>query len=203
MYCSTCGKEALGNFCSNCGAKLDDRSSSSEPQNWAQEIRYERLMTYPEIQRLVRKHAALAKKRVSADEFLSIAGIITNSQINLSSIGKIGQEMWARLGVKVGKEHWEIIPKPPGLVMVSALCSLARYGQSIKQVHQFEDGCILEAVLPSDMWSWEGALYPGLRREEGGTRADGETVIGGQRFDWGKSKKILEILFEDLKASPA
>ena len=113
------------------------------------------------------------------------------------------QPISAQLGIKTGNEYSETLSSSPGTVIVSALCSLARHVQVLQQVRQFEDGYLLEATLPSDMWSFEGALYVSVLKTEAGTRVDGATKIKGQLFDWGKSKCCLETLSADIKATPS
>lgn len=92
---------------------------------------------------------------------------------------------------------------PIGTAIVSALCSLARHGQVLQQVHQFEDGCLLESSLPSDMWSFAGTLYVTLRKTQSGTSVDCATHIEGQLFDWGKSNRCIDELFADIQSTPA
>jgi hypothetical protein len=73
----------------------------------------------------------------------------------------------------------------------------------LKQVRQGTDGCLFEAELPSDMWSFAGDLFIEVRKEGTGTVAEARTVIKGQLFDWGKSKRCLEELLSDLDRMPA
>jgi hypothetical protein len=108
---------------------------------WEHEVDYARLVSVPEIQRLVARHASLAAKRVSAETFLRLASDISHLGIPLDTVGLVGRDLWERLGVKTGKERQAVIPKSTGKVIVSALCSLAHNGQPLKQVRQFADGC--------------------------------------------------------------
>ncbi len=205
MFCSNCGAEVSGNFCSKCGAPLGDVSASSATvaQDWSREMLYEKLIRIPEVRDTVSRHAAMAKKRLSGEEFLAFSDKVIPLGVSLEKLGAVVQPIYVQLGVKTGKEYSETLSSPPGTVIVSALCSLARHGQVLQQVRQFEDGCLLEATLPSDMWSFEGALYVSVRKTGTGTRVDGATKIKGQLFDWGKSKRCLETLFADIKATPA
>jgi len=205
MFCSNCGTEVSGNFCWKCGAPLKDVSASPPAvnQDWSQEVRYEHLIRIPEVRDVVSRHAAMARKSLSGEEFLAFSDKVIPLVVSLEKLGAVVQPLYAQLGIKTGKEHSETLSSPPGTVIVSALCSLARHGQILQQVRQFEDGCLLEATLPSDMWSWEGTLYVSVRKAGTGTRVDGATNIKGQLFDWGKSKRCLETLFSDLKATPA
>lgn len=205
MFCSNCGAEVSGNFCSKCGAPLRNVSASSAAvtQDWSREIVYKTLIRIPEVRDIVSRHDAMAKKRLSGEEFLAFSDKIIPLGVSLEKLGAVAQPIYAQLGVKTGKEYSETLSSPPGTVIASVLCSLARHGQVLQQVRQFEDGCLLEATLPSDMWSFEGVLYISVRKTETGTRVDGATKIEGQLFDWGKSKRCLETLFADIKATPA
>ena len=205
MYCSKCGVEAIGNFCSKCGAPLQDISASSPTvaHDWSREVQYEKLIRIPEVRDLISRHATIAKKHLSGEEFLAFFDKVIPLGISLEKLGAVVQPISAQLGIKTGKEHSETLSSPPGTVIVSALCSLARHGQVLQQVRQFEDGCLIEATLPSDMWSWEGTLYVSVRKADSGTRVDAAISVKGQLFDWGKSKRCLNALFTDLKTIPA
>jgi hypothetical protein len=69
----------------------------------------------------------------------------------------------------------------------------------LQDIRQFDDGCLLQAELPSDIWSFKGQLLVGVRKSEEGTRIDGATEIEGQLFDWGKSSRCLRTLFGDIR----
>jgi hypothetical protein len=83
------------------------------------------------------------------------------------------------------------------------LCSLARHGQTLRGVTQAHDGLLLEASLPSDLFSLDGNLLVSVQRD--GTQAEvcGSTHIGGQLYDWGKSNRCLDTLFSDLTREAA
>ena len=205
MFCSNCGAEVSGNFCSKCGAPVRNVSVSpgGMAQDWSGEVRYEKLIRISEVRDIVSRHASMAKNRLSGEEFLAFSDKIIPLGFSLEKLGAVVQPISAQIGMKTGKEYSETLSSPPGTVIVAALCSLARHGQVMQQVRQFEDGCLLEATLPSDIWSFEGALYVSVRKTGTGTRVDGATKIKGQLFDWGKSKRCLETLFADIKATPA
>ncbi len=220
MFCSNCGAEAEGNFCWKCGARLNagpgqPGQASATPQpgappvppplpetprDWSHEVVYEKLIRVPEVRELIDKNAAMARKRMSGEEFLALADKIIPLGFSLEKLTAVAQPIYVHLGAKTGKERGETLAAPAGKVIVAALCSLARNGQALKQVHQSEDGCLLEATLPSDLWSFEGDLLVSIRTSGPGTRIDGTTKICGQMYDWGKSKRCLEGLFADVKA---
>lgn len=218
MYCSNCGAKAAGNFCSRCGARL---ASSQEPpplpqdwqdergaqppvpsHDWKDEIRYDVLLHFPKVRDLIARHAAQAREGTSAEDFLKFCdkALAPLMDVSLSTVVSIALPIYTRIGIKTGKTRKEVLPGRAGKILVAALCSLARYGRQLKQVHQGEDGCVLEAVLPSDMWSSQGELVVSIRRQRTETHVEAATKIPGQLFDWGKSKQCLNQLFEDLES---
>lgn len=201
MFCSSCGAEARGNFCSECGESLvrGESTAQAEVKDWSHEIEYAKLIRIPEVRDKIGRHTAMAPKRLSGEEFLALCDKVVSLGVPLESIGLVGQALWARVGVETGKEHAEAFSIPPGAAIVAALCALARRGQNLQQVRQFTDGCLLEAKLPSDIWSFEGRILVNIRRSERLTRVEGATAIEGQFFDWGKSKRCLQTLFSDIK----
>lgn len=206
MYCSNCGTEASGNFCSKCGSPLNNAVQAVDTPtdiDWSEEVRYEVLVRIPEIREKISRHAGMAKKGVSGEDFLGFIDKVVPLGFSLEKLSTVVQPVYAQLGIKTGKEQTEIIASPPGAVIVSAICSLASHGQILKRVRQLDDGCFMEAVLPSDMWSFEGEVLVVVRREGAGSRIELATKIKGQIFDWGKSKRCLEALFSDIKAIPA
>lgn len=206
MYCHQCGAKTYGTYCSHCGAKLITADSDFEPlpQDWADEIRYEVLLRRPEIRDLIARHASQSQKRMSADDFLELCdkAFVPLTSVSLSKIGAIVQPIYATLGIKTGKTRKEFFTAPAGKVLVAAICSLARHGQPLNKAEQGQDGCLLKVGLPSDMWSFSGDFLITIQRQEQGSSVEAATVIKGQLYDWGKSKRILTELFDDIKGLP-
>jgi hypothetical protein len=203
MYCSQCGEKASGSFCSSCGARLSPPDTGPvSPRDWEEEGRYQVLLHFPEVRALLAQHAAQSRKGISGEQFLEFCDMafVPLVGVSLSTVASLVVPIYSRLGIRTGKSRREVLPAPIGKTLVGALCSLARHGRPLKQVHQGEDGCVLEAVLPSDLWSWEGELVVAVQRDRAGTQVEAATKIPGQLFDWGKSKKCLNQLFEDLAA---
>lgn len=206
MYCHQCGAEADGNYCSRCGAKLITAANDLEPlpQDWAHEIRYQVLLRRPEVRDLITHHASQSQKHMSADDFLGLCdkAFVPLMGVSLAKIGAIAQPIYATLGIKTGKTRNEFLTVPTGKVLVAPICSLARHGQSLNNVERGQDGCLLKASLPSDMWSFAGDLIVTIQRQEQGSSVEAATVIKGQLYDWGKSKRVLAELFNDIKGLP-
>ena len=202
MYCSDCGAQATGNFCAHCGTTLCPvEEELILLADWREEIRYELLLRFPEVRKHVTRHVKQAQKQMSGERFLELCDRAFEPLVGVSlhTVASIVVPIYARMGIRTGKSRSEYIPIPTGQALVAALCSLALYGRSVEHVHQGEDGCVIEAVLPSDIWSWEGQLIISIERSGRGTQVDAATKIAGQLFDWGKSKQCLNQLFEDVE----
>lgn len=205
MYCANCGAKASGNFCSSCGERLALARAGEEtlhPQAWQDESRYALLIDVDEVRDMIARHAVQAQDSMSGDDFLDLCdtAFVPLVGVSLSRVARIAVPIYSRVGIRTGKTRRKVLSAPIGRVIVGAVCSLARRGRQLKRVHQGEDGCVLEAVLPSDMWSWEGALVVSVQRDGAGVVVEAGTKIAGQLFDWGKSKQCLNQLFEDLES---
>jgi hypothetical protein len=51
------------------------------------------------------------------------------------------------------------------------------------------------------MWTFGGNALVTIQREDNGVSVEAATVIRGQKFDWGKSKRFLSALFDDIRQS--
>jgi hypothetical protein len=215
VYCSSCGKKAEGNFCWSCGAPLAGRADApAAPAHGVgtpAETHGPAAFDLAEVARsldareLVARYAAMAPKRMSGEEFLdSFGGPLkaATGGVPISSIASIAQPMYARLGIKTGKERVETVDRPAREAFLALLCSLARNGQAVRALHTATDGCVVEAVLPSDLRSFEGTLLVTLRRADPETEIRASTTVPGQIFDWGKSNAALDALLADVRSIP-
>lgn len=192
MYCSNCGTRAEGNFCSSCGAPLAGGAAAPAAPA-AREDAVEGTASFdlamaarsPEARELVARYAAQAQKRTSGEDFLKAMDkpFMAFSGVPVSSIATVVQPIYARLGIKTGKARVAMLDRPARDTFLALLCSLARNGQLIRALHTATDGCVVEAVLPSDMWSFEGTILVTLRHADPGTEVHASTVIKGQAFD--------------------
>lgn len=208
MFCSECGKPAQGKFCCHCGTPLTLAIAMVEPAtelapvelvpDWENEVRYETILKFPGVQAKIERHASQAPRRMSGEKFLSIANKVVDIGVPMEGVAVAAQALWSHLGIKTGKERSQQVAAPAGQVLVRALCSLARHGQPLRCVTQANDGCLLEAALPSDLFSLEGDLLVSVRRAGKQAQVHAATQIAGQLMDWGKSNRSLDQLFHDL-----
>jgi len=96
----------------------------------------------------------------------------------------------------VEKKRRSEITFPPGKTIVNLLCLFAESGQKVINVEQAEDGCMIEAAIPSDIFSWEGTVLVVVQHHHKGTLVEATTTIKGQMYDFGKSERYLDKLFK-------
>lgn len=225
MYCSECGTKAMGKFCVNCGAKivrpaepdrlgglgladipeenLEPAEVVDESTDWTTLADFDALMRVPEVRDRLARAGNQAKKRLSGEQFLELCDKAFKplGGISLASVASLAQPIYAQLGIRTGKVRSEFLSRPIGAVIVDVLCSFARAGQNLIDVQRSPEGVVLRAKLPSDIWSLEGELIVAIRRVNSGTALEAATNIPGQWFDWGKSRRNLDELFERLRTA--
>jgi hypothetical protein len=168
--------------------------------DWTTSIDCQALLTIPAIRDRIKSSVSRAKARLSGERFLEICdGFLAplTGGVPLTAIAQISQPISDRLGLKTGKSRTQFIAQPAGAVLVAVLCSFAENGQQVGNIVQSTECCTLEAALPSDVWSLRGELRVSVRPVNGGTTIEAETTIPGQIYDWGKSKRALDRLFDD------
>ena len=213
MYCSNCGNKAEGNFCSSCGAPLTGRANApaahpavagTPAQAPGAAFDLAEAARTLEARELVARYAAMAPRRMSGEDFLKSFDkpFRAMTGIPISPLATVAQPIYTRLGIRTGKERVETIGRPAREAFLALLCSLARNGQAVRALHTATDGCVVEAVLPSDLRSFEGTILVTLRRADPGTELRASTIVPGQLFDWGKSSAALDALLADVRSIP-
>ena len=177
-------------------------SAARTDEEWAHETRYEALVAIPEVRERIARNADLAETRMTGEEFLALADKIGGKAgllpVPVAPVAELVQPIYEDLGVQTGKKRAERVPWPVGRVLVAVLCSLARRDMDIRSVRQADDGCVVEAEIPSDVRSFGGTLVVTVGAANGATDVEAATKIGGQLFDWGKSARCLRELYADI-----
>ncbi len=222
MYCSNCGEKATGKYCSHCGSRIEVPEAPSTPNtaippvdlaadvpdpDWDGEVDYATLLQFRDVRERIARATAEAKKGVTAEEIVGwyekAMAAIGGPALPYSKVMTLATPILDRIGFHTGKERTAVLPHPVARVLVAALCSLARNGQTLKQVHQAEDGCVLEASIPSNVWTMESELVVTFHRQLDHTEVSARTKVPGQLYDWGKSQKWLQTLFDDMETLSA
>lgn len=201
-FCTHCGLQGNGNFCANCGTQRTPSASNVlipiEPEgHWENEVRYEMLLLYAEVRSRLDKCSRNSSKKMTGEEWLGLydKAFKPITGVSMQTVASIVAPLYAQIGIKTGKKRRSILNEPTGRMIVMVLCALAESGMPISEVHQGEGGCVVEAMLPSDLLSFEGQLVISIERTGSGTCIEAATNIPGQWFDWGKSSRCLEKLF--------
>lgn len=207
MFCSECGVKASGKFCHQCGSPLHasegvltlkEEDFQPDVGEWEQDARYEQIVRVEAVRTVIAHHAANAPKGLSGEAVLALYDKIVSSPVPLESLAAVMQPLYESWGVRTGKERTEVIAAPIGRMIARTLCSLARHAQTFQSAEQRESGCILTAELPSSVCALKGKLTISLQQRQGRTEVSASTYIPGQMYDWGKSQRCLETLFNDL-----
>jgi hypothetical protein len=206
MFCSNCGEKASGRFCAYCGSPVVPSSTAiklCDGLDWKDECRYQVLLHFPEVRDLIARHAPPAVKGLTGEDFLKICDTfsrpLTGLPISISKLTSVVVPIYARLGIQCSAMRKETLNAPVGKMLVAAVCSLARRGRSLKEVHQGEDGCVIEALIPAGWRSYEGQVVLSIQRQDPGTLIDATAKIPGQKYDWGVSQKCIDEIFEDMR----
>ncbi len=227
MHCSECGTRAAGKFCWSCGAKLNATTAApvaavartpcvdepvdlvfdDEPApgpavapvpDWSQEVSYQKLLAVPAIRERIAAAGRRHRPGVSGEQLLAVADSLVSTGVSLEKLCVALQPIYGRLGIKTGKCEERSLAAPAGATLVATLCSLAAQGHELKHVEQADDGCALQAVIPSSVWSLAGDLVVSVQRRSRDTMIAASTAITGQVFDWGHSRRVLGRLFDGI-----
>ena len=180
-------------LCSACGINYWSTSSDKAHinQDWSNSINYDFLIRNQEVEdMLIRRYPELASTTGDHDFFAQIlVKPITNFASSVLSV-------YAHTGIQTGKTRSEQMKKPCGKVLLAVLIHLARSHLKIKSIQQGSDTCLLKCTIPFDMWSFQGELLVKITKGDLVTQLDAKTKIPGQKYDWGKSNRILNNLFK-------
>jgi hypothetical protein len=198
-------------------ASDDRRIDNSAPGDWTREVQYATLIAVPDVRASIANCAIRSRPGVSAEQCLAffdtvmptVAGALmpgvgaASSALSLSKLSSVLVPIFVGLGIRASHTRSADLPIPPGLAIATTLCSFARYGQTLQSAQQYDDGCLLQATLPSELRAWAGVLYVGINvTADDVTHINGAVTVKGQMFDWGAGVKKLDRLFTDLnKAS--
>lgn len=220
MFCTQCGKAAAPEhvFCAGCGARLMREAAAAgmvvaavaEPvpappwtgEDWRETTNYRVVLGHPEVKALIADAAKASKAGMSADEFMKLAQPILDASgsggVPIKLIAEVAAPLYAKMGVKTGKDAKNGYATSYGRVLAAILCSLSSRNQTLVAVHEGTDGCVVQAEIPSSLTTWKGKLSMTLERRPEGTLVSTVVVFEGQSSDWGRSKRVLDDLHQDI-----
>jgi hypothetical protein len=223
MYCTQCGAKAAPDhkFCAGCGARLEGAGTGAAPmafaapdapapvpapsgplEDWRETTNYRVVLSHPDVKGLIADASKTSKAGMSADEFLKLAapvlGLAGAETAATKLIAEYAPGFYAKMGVKVGKETRNGYATSFGRTLAAILCSLASRSQTLVAIHEASDGCVVEADVPSSLTTSKGKLTLTLERRPEGTLVQSAVVFPGQSGDWGRSKRVLDELHQDI-----
>ena len=136
---------------------------------------------------------------MSGEEVLALYDKIIASPIPLERLAGVVQPLYARWGIRTGKQRTETIGAPIGRTIARTLCCFAKHGQTFLHAKQGDTGCVLTAELPSSICALKGEFRVSLSRCDTGTDVAAAIEIPGQAFDWGKCRRCLDEFFKDVR----
>lgn len=225
MFCTQCGKPAAPehNFCAGCGARLvrggaaeaapvtavsaapasiDPSPPAAPLEDWRATTNYRVVLAHPEVKALIADASKASKAGMSADEFMKLAQPVLDAAgsggVPMKLIAEIAAPMYAKMGVKTGKDAKNGYATPYGRVLAAILCSLASRNQTLIAIEEGTDGCVVQAEIPSSMTTWKGKMSLTVERKPEGTLVSSAVVFEGQSSDWGRAKRVLDDLHQDI-----
>jgi hypothetical protein len=214
-------------FCSGCGTRLlrgDALPAAFVPQagmafapaaaalpeanvlwtggDWRETTDYRDVLGRPEVKALIAEAAKANKAGMTADEFIKLAQPLLDASggggVPMKLIMEMAQPMYAKMGIKTGKETRNGYASPFGRTLAAILCALASRQQRLVAMQEGTDGCIVQADVPSSVTTGTGKLTLTLERKAEGTLVSSAVLFEGQSSDWGRSKRLLDDLHQDI-----
>ncbi|MGH2514249.1 MAG: hypothetical protein ACRDHP_01200 [Ktedonobacterales bacterium] len=110
---------------------------------------------------------------------------------------KAGQALGNRLGIKTGKQLSRGFPVPYPTTVLALVLALRRLDKEITAIFDTPRGSSVEAKLPTDLFSMGGTMsFEIIDAGPPQTIIQGSAEIKGQIFDWGKTARALNEVFD-------
>ncbi len=153
------------------------------------------LLEHPHSVVRLRDALANAKRPQSAEDFLaSMPRKFSRGASVAPAIGK-------QLGIHSRTLDETTITGSYGHVMLGLLCSLLVQGMTLTEVEETGEGadCRLVAEVPSSALSWAGELVAHITGGPSDYRVEASVTFMGQKFAWGRGKRMLKRLFRETE----
>ncbi len=179
--------------------------SRAEPEtavptgDWADETVYEQLLKYPDVRERIARASQRNRKTMTGEEMLALFDSIVPTGVSLEKLTVALLPIFDRMGIKTGKQSSVTLRVRAGHGIVATLCALASQGYELQKVDQSENGCVLTAMIPSNLWTNRGELVVALQRGDRCLEIQSATTISGQLIDWGRSRRILDDLLAEIR----
>lgn len=117
----------------------------------------------------------------------------------------MGRKVAEDLGIQSQATNAMVLSRPYGYALLGLLCGLARQGISLTHLEEQVKGkdCLVAAAVPSSALSWNGELSAHVTGEGSAYSVEAAVTFKGQKFAWGRGKRILKRLFQDIERDVA
>ncbi len=214
MFCTQCGREfgEADNFCARCGAPRSgagqSTSASSIPEidpaaDWRSSTDPRLIMNHPEVRARVAKVTGANPQGMTAEQFYELARPVlaitgAGPAPPLKLLKDVALPLYAKFGVKSHTELSQGFRNSFGETLAAVFCSLASRSQPVEDIADATNGCVVTSKMASSIWSWEGTMLVTLESRPEGTLLKGSITVPGQTSDWGKAKRVLQNLIDDV-----
>lgn len=202
MYCHNCGFETKNENCPKCGTTIV-KPGSKIITSWRKETDLKKVAKHPDVLDYIYEYSKLSNERISSqsllDKFDLVFGTFTGISTNL--IMEVAMPIYAKLGVKTGKKSEFVFELPINELFVRVLCAISANKKiEFNEFHQAKDGILIMSKVKSDLLTFKGDLIITLKEENHKIKAELNSVIKGQLYDFGKSKRLVSKILNDLKS---
>ena len=110
---------------------------------------------------------------------------------------KVSDTLWSNLGVKNQQRFAHDFNGEYGVVTARFLQAVVHHGCHVAAAWDTANGCFVEIKLPVDVLSMRGTYGADIIDGSfGSVRVEIASQTKGQLFDWGKSKRLAEQIFD-------
>lgn len=202
MFCHNCGYETETNNCPKCGTIII-KPETKIIKSWRKEKDLKNVIKHPDVIELVYKYSKLSNEKISSQYILDKLDLVFGTFTGMSSnfIMELVVPVYSKLGIKTRKKDEFTFDLSINEVFVKLLCSIsANKKLEFIEIKQGKDGLLIVSKIKPDLQSHKGDLIVTLKEINNNVIAELNTVIKGQVYDFGKSKKIISKTLADLKS---
>lgn len=202
MYCFRCGASDVAAFCPSCGQNQSAASRSESATiveatlAWSDSLNYELIIAHPEVRQHLSTIRPRAMRGLTGEDLLSVFDAVSPIGFSLAKLTDAVLPIYDKLGIKTQHQSEVAFPAPAGRLMLATLSSLVYKSLAIETVEQGTDQCLLISKIPIGLITNRGQLSILLERHSTAVRVAMSTTLSAQLYDWGKSKRLQQELFE-------
>ena len=177
-------------------------SSSALPvsESWTDSIQYQTILSHPVSREYLAAAGQRATKQVTGEDLLAVFDAVSPIGISLGKLSHAILPIYDKLGIKTGCESQAIFDAAPGRVMLAVLCTLATKSLAVTEVGQDTDKCSLLTEIPWGFITNRGSLNVLISAHDRYVEVSLTTTISGQWYDFGRSKRLSDQIFEAIHA---